>query len=282
MTNPVNVARDLTTIVEYATMLHDQAIHNATDRLMPGGEAMVALGPVANQEAWEHRYETAERLALDTTYVELEDDDVPPLQTLRYWSDRYRTTLGAEWDHIPTIASEVNFLKFHLYDYIAVHEPMWDHFAKDVARAKFRLEAVLHAGERAERGAPCLYEACGGVRLVRKLVPFRDDDGNKAWRKSDWNCPRCHRSWDQDRYAAMVTAASEAAKFEDIDGETWCSDDYAARKVGRSVKTVRTWVNAGKVATVCLVAGRRMRFVSLSDVAVLDEKVGRRKRTTTV
>ena len=64
----------------------------------------------------------------------------------------------------------------------------------------------------------------------------------------------------------MVAAANHAAQVEEVGTEMWASVEYAAAHVGRSVKTIRTWVNRGRVAEACLIAGRRLRFVSLDDV----------------
>lgn len=103
-----------------------------------------------------------------------------------------------------------------------------------------------------------MYPDCKGSRLVRKI----DNRGERT----DWRCPRCQREWDDDRYAQMVTAAHEASKFEDIDGDTWCSVEYAQRKTGRSVKTIRTWIGRGELDTVCIIAGRRLKYVRLEQV----------------
>lgn len=212
------------------------------------------------------------------TGSEDEDDSEPVLQTLLFWSESMRDEHGFPLEgRRPTVATEANVIR-SLLEWAWENLPEWDDFARDVATARVRLENLLVAGERAERGVPCLYEECKGKRLVRKLVPYRDSDGFKRWRHSDWHCPRCHRSWDEDRYSAMVTAANERTKFEEIGGETWVSPDYAARKVGRSVKTIRTWADRGELTTVCLIAGRRTRFVALSEVVERHEKAKRRGR----
>lgn len=273
----VKVARDLSAITELAARVEEQATHKANDSLMPGGLAMVALGHVANLEAWESMYETSEAYGRPADHILDEDDSwEPPLQTLCFWSEQWRAEHGAEYDQRPTLTSESNFIRWAL-DWAWDNELHWGDFAKDIAAARMRLENLLYAGERSERGAPCLYDECRGVRLVRKLTPARDSEGRKVWRLTDWHCPRCKRSWDEDRYAAMVTAANEAAKVEHIDGQDWCSVDYASRIVGRSVKTIRTWLNRGKVSEVCIVKGQR-RFVSLADVEARHEEA--KKRTT--
>lgn len=276
----VKVARDLTAIVDLYTRLHAEAEHKANDPLMPGGLAMVSLANVANLEAWEHRYESSETFGRPADHVFDEDDTwEPPLQTLCFWSEAWRNEHGAEYDQRPTLATEANFIRWAL-PWAWDSELHWDDFARDIANARRRLENLLHEGQRAERGAPCLYETCGGVRLVRKLVPGRDDEGHKVWRLSDWHCPRCKRSWDEKRYASMVTAAHEAAKVEEIEGVVWCTIDHAARVLQMSPKTIRTWITRRHVSEVCVIQGRR-RFVSLEEVRDRREE-GARNRTTAV
>lgn len=285
----VTVARDLTELVKLHEALIVQAIHKATDRLMPGGEAMVALASVGSPDEWSELLaaEEFQHLAvcrkLDHSrcrYAEHAGDDdghEPPLQTLLFWSEAWRARAGYALERRATIKSEANYIKGTL-EWAWDNEPAWDDFAKDVKAARARMEGLLMAGVRAERGAPCLYDACRGERLIRKLVPYRNAEGDKAWKHSDWHCPKCKRSWDETRYASMVTAAHEAAKVETIDGETWCAIDYAARDVGRSPKTIRTWIERDEVSSVCILLGRRVRFVSLVEVRAKHERATRRKR----
>lgn len=290
----VKVAQDLTEIESLHAALMVQAIHKASARIdgtsLPGGDAMVALGNVGSPAEWAELIAAAEfqHLAacpkLDHTrcrYAEHasdEDGSEPILQTLLFWSEAWRQEHGYPLDaRRPSVVTEVRFIRWAL-EWAWSTLPEWDDFAKDVESARTRLENLLLAGERAERGAPCMYEACRGGRLVRKIVPKRGPDGNKVWEFSDWHCPRCKRTWDEKRYASMVTAAHEATKFEDIDGEVWCSMDYAARRVDRSAKTIETWANRGELSVVCLVAGRRARFVNLGEVVTLDDEKPRRKR----
>lgn len=263
------VAQDLTAIEDMALNLLTQAVNKASDHLMPGGHAMVCLAPVANLEAWGNILDTAERLAeRPEDYPEVDEDDwEPPLQTLTYWSERWRREHGNEYDLRPSIGSEANYLRFSL-DWAWQNEPLWSNFVKDISAARGRLENVLYAGVRVERGAPCLYDECKGRRLTRTI--------NDRGERSKWRCSKCEREWDEDRYAAMVTAANEAAKIEEVGEETWCSVDYAARDTRRSVKTIRTWITRGELATACMIKGRRMQFVNLEAVRKRDREAKRR------
>lgn len=273
-THPVTkAARDLRAIEDLSCHLEAQAIHKANDREIPGGDAMVALAGVANLEAWQNVVDTALRLAYDANQEppEIDDDETyePPLQTLCFWSEQLRREHDAEYDRRPTISSEAGYLRFML-NWLWENEPRWSDFAADLRKARARLENVLYAGVRVERGVPCMYDECGGARLIRHI----DDDGTRT----DWRCPRCRREWDEDRYWANVKAANERAQREEIGAETWCSVDYAAREVSRSPKTIRTWVNRGRVSTVCIVLGRRTKFVNLDEVRRCDEEAKRRQR----
>lgn len=282
----VKVARDLTEIVDLYARLAAQAENLASHSLMPGGPAMVALGNVANIESWENHHQATERYVdhpderLRRAYTSVEDEDPDeawsPFQLLEFWSEAWRREHGAEYDQRPTIVSEANFIRWAL-DWAWHNEPAWDDFAGDVRRARVRLEDILSAGSRAERGAPCLYDECKGARLVRKMQPARDDEGRKVWRHSPWHCPRCHREWDEDKYAAMVTAGTEAAKIETINGEEWVTTDLAARRVGRPASTIRQWVHKGKLEVVCIVRGKRIGYVRMAEVWERHAATRRRK-----
>lgn len=212
MTEPsptVKVAQDLSTIVRLAKLLPDQAVHLATDRLMPGGKAMVALAHVANLEAWEHRYEGAEAYnaehpdnPVDLSHIEDEDDHwEPPLQTLVFWSEKWRQALGAEYDTTPTIHREAAFLKAQL-SWATVHEPNWDRFATDIHKAMVRLEDLLSSGDRAiwSEDVTCL--VCDS-KLQRRM-------GRDGY-EDDWWCRECRRHLTTPEFNF---ATAEAARRE--------------------------------------------------------------------
>lgn len=276
----VKVAQDLTAIQNMCAELDDQAEHKATARIdgtvLPGGFAMVALANVANLEAWERKYEFREHVGRDTTHI-LDEDDVwePPLQTLCFWSEQWRAEHGNEYGMRPTVRTEAAYIKA-LLNWAWENELAWDDFAKDIKAARRRMENVLYSGERAEQGSPCLYDECKGARLSRKLEPCRDEQGGKSWRWTKWHCPRCKRKWSEDEYSRMLVAATEATKMEVIEGQVWCSVDYAARMIGRAESTIRVWVHRKAVSVVCVTAGRRSPFVNLDEVRERHDKSKRR------
>lgn len=293
-TSPVvKAARNLSAIEDAYTRLRARAIDQSAHRLMPGGPAMVALAGAGLPDEWAeivaaeelHHYSTCPKSShKDCRFAEhVEDEDgwEPPLQTLLFWSEQWRAEHGYPLSGRPTIVSEARFIRWAL-NWAWDNETHWDDFARDLAACRTRLENVLHEGARAERGVPCLYETCKGARLVRKLVPYRDGDGYKMWRHSDWHCPRCKRSWNESRYLAMVTAAHERTKFEEIDGEIWGTTEYVARVADVPHGTVRSWLSRGELESACIVAGRRQRFVRLAEVETRAAERKPRKRMTTV
>lgn len=276
-------ARALTAILNLSGELREQAVNDANaqeDRhSLPGGKAMIALAHVANQEAWTNRYMAAEHFGRDAAYIEVEDDSwEPPLQTLCFWSEQWRAETGMEYDTVPTLETEAKWLKYNL-DWAWSNELHFEDFLRDLAKARVRMENMLQEGERAERGVPCMYDSCGGTRLVRKLVPARDPEtGLKTWRHTEWHCPSCHREWSDERYQASIAAAAWAAQSEEIDGEIWCSPKYAARQVERTESCVRGWLTRHEWPTACIVRGRRSGFLRLADVEEHAEQAKRRKR----
>lgn len=276
MTDPrITVAQHLTAIVELSERLEDQAINDANDHLMPGGLAMVALGAVANLEAWSNKLEAAERRALEYGLALVIDDDeewLPPLQTLLFWSEDLRRTHDLETESRPTIASEANVIRWAL-DWMWENEPHFEDFARDMARARARIENLLTDGNRpAFRGAPCLYDECRGKRLIRKTVPCRDENGEKTYRLTDWHCPNCKRQWSEEDYLRNVYAAVERTHWITLNDESWCTVARAARHVDRPEATIRSWINRAQVRAACVVDDpARRTMVSLIDVVSRDE-----------
>lgn len=281
-------AKHLTEITKLATWIEDQAIHRADDHLMPGGRATVALAHVGSPREW------AENIAADELYhlstcpnpdhtkcryamaAADEDGDEPPLQTMLFWSEAWRAEHGYELDRQPTVTTEAGFLRGSL-EWAWANELHWDDFVRDLGDVQTKLENLLMAGIRSERGVPCMYDECKGKRLVRKMEPTRDKEtGLKTWRLTDWHCPRCHRTWNEERYQASIAAAAWNAQSEDINGETWCSAKYAARQVDRTESCVRAWISRHTWPLVCVVKGRREGFVRLADVEEHAEKAKRR------
>ncbi len=244
----VAVARDdLDAVVTLSALLPDQAANGGTEghleaaRAIPGGEATVMLGPGS--------------MTTTSNPDESPADPVPPLLMLATWEDDWRHVIGHEAaQHLATMANAAAYLNDNLA-YAAQHHDAFDEFADDMVGLRIRLENVLGAGERDEKGAPCMH--CGAA-----LVRSYDARGLR----DEWQCRRCRLAWDNESYWRNVAWANEQAKRAEIGGETWVAIDYAARVIGRSSHTIRTWVYEGLVPRVCLIAGRRQNFVNLETV----------------
>ena len=243
----VKVARDLTEILALYAQLPAQAVSDSTARLMPGGRAMVALGPVANLEAWENLNDAGERNGKAYTSAEDEDPDEAwsAFQILKFWSEAWRREHGAEYGQQPTIATEANFIRY-LLDWAWDNEPGWDDFAKDVNRARRNLEDILFAGSRAERTRIVCDEQHEKPQRLLVLLGSADDGSEDAWK-----CPQagCKKRFNRDdvRRAHAKMLRSEGA-------ERWVhqSDAIATLKTqGRSEHTVRKWLADGEGEGYC-------------------------------
>jgi transposase-like protein len=237
------VARDLSEILALSEALEDQAVEKANDRLMPGGLSMVALGGVASPEAWENVYEAAEALSRPTEHVADHDDDwEPPLQTILFWSEILRVEHNRESDRRPTIASEVAFIRAAL-NWLWENEPHFEDFARDVNRARVRLEELLYAGNRVERTrVPCNNPGCERRPRLIKLYGERATEDR-------YKCPGCKKRYDQgdyeDAYAEQLRSEGARRFVKKVDAVS------TLKAQGRSEYTVRNWFEACLVTAYC-------------------------------
>lgn len=188
------IARDLREIVDLWGSLFDEAVNRADDRSqIPGGDAMVMLGPAANYLRWEDQIDEAERLYFEglAGWIELSDEDsdpAPPLLVLGKWDEIVRTERGQIGLERITVESSARFLSKSL-DWICGEDltgrpyfmPAED-MARDLAALRSRLEAVLHDGIRHDSSAAACFKdvgtvdepkVCGG-QLVRRTLDRRD------------------------------------------------------------------------------------------------------------
>lgn len=249
------VAQHLTEIERLIVDLAEQAIHDANDRELPGGDALAARAHVASPEAWEHVFEAREGRGLDVSHVAEEDDgDEPPLQTLLFWSEQWRTEHGYLLDGRPTIASEANFIRWCL-PWAWDNEPHFEDMAEDVRTVVGRLEAILAAGKRNLRGVPCF--DCGAdlerkshdPRTIRRCnghdgvchIPHERCPHDRGGLRDEWKCPGCDRTYTLADYARAVGNAHYAF------AEYLTLDDAAAR-TGAKAGTIKVWATRGRVA----------------------------------
>jgi hypothetical protein len=185
--------------------------------------------------------------------IEDDEDWIPPLQTLLFWSEAWRAEHGYPLPVRPTVASEANFIRWAL-GWAWDNEVHWDDFAGDVKRARARLEDLLKEGLRAKRGVPCF--DCN-VDLIRPSRPPRKihwcdgNDGVCTWPHKfcahdrggladEWKCPTCDRRYGVEDYVRAVQHAHLA--FADYLPAAECE-----QRTGIKVGTIKVWATRGKV-----------------------------------
>lgn len=248
----LDVARALSDIASLYLDLWAEAEAKHADREMPGGDAMNMLGPVANLEAWEHRYEAAEAraISMDDPWTtangganygsdQLAAED-HPLLILATWEDAIREECEQPTDLRATVPRAIDYLRGKLDRITAedIHEdPQWpavEPLLTDLKKVRATLEALLHEGYRADRGADCL--TCG-QRLVREWAqgPGKTDDDDH------WNCTPCGFRYNHAAYMLAVRADYMARA-------TWLQADHMQEQYRIPVGTLQGWAGKGHVA----------------------------------
>jgi hypothetical protein len=257
VTDPtVPVARDLAEITRLSDDLEAQAINHGDNPSLPGGDALVALAPVASPEAHGWRVWTGEHgLAPYPAHVADEDpDDLwPPLQLLLFWSEQWRVELAAESDLRPTIVSEAGWLRGMLG--WAWEQTGWEDFASDVRRVRVKLEALIGAGRANRRGVRCLScetplerrshdrdepTHCAGHDGVCTW-PHRYCPHDRGGLADEWQCPGCWRRFTDEDYRRAVAHTHLA-------WADWLPLQDCAERTGVRAGTISVWAHRGKVA----------------------------------
>lgn len=273
------VARDLTEIATLAAMLAPQAIAKANDRVIVGGEAMVLRAGEANLDQWAELIAFAElrHIADPIRYpypehVADEDDQEheDPLRTLLFWSEAWREEHGFPLEgRTPTLVTEAGVIR-HMLNWAWENEPHWDDMARDINRARRRLEDVLHAGRRANRTrVPCDRGFCERKpRLIRVHAETQEQDHFK--------CPSC-----KTRYTPEDFARALGRQLRSEGSERYVSKATAVAVLaglGRSERTIRQWFTDGKVQTADDEA-RGIRYVWWPDLWRLHNATRTRQRS---
>lgn len=241
----VQIARDLRAIVTLWRDLPEEAAYRADDKEFPGGDALVMLAPVANLEAWEHRYEAAEHAGRDTRYVNDQEAELHPLLVLATWEDAIRDERDQPTDLRATVERAADYVgksvdwMLDVDDYGDQNFLGIDQLSIDLRRCRAMLENLLMDGERAEwTRVTCINDHCDEKpRLMKVYGDTAADDRHQ--------CPACRARYDYDEFisAAKIHAASESAD------DAWVTVADAAHSIGRPARTVRTWINDHKVST---------------------------------
>lgn len=235
----VDIAKNLREIKRLCLDLREEVTFHAADKDLPGGAAMVLLGPSTDPEAWNYRQISA---AIGRTgshgLYDFDSDPQPPLLVLATWEDAIRAELQTPSnkraninDAADYIGSSVNWMldtnEYGDMNFLAI-----DDLDADLAKTRAQLENVLKAGYRLTRiKARCMY--C--TKSPRLAVRFMDDES-----KDHWRCPNkdCGHLYDVDGVRRCLHHSLH------IEGEgAWVTLTDAAQSTGRSVRTLRTWVN---------------------------------------
>lgn len=156
-------------------MLDPDSVTSAKDRPLPGGDALVMLGPGGRGPC--------------------EPSDPPAVAfELGTWEDDWRHCRrepAADCD--ATVISAVSYLSRNA-GWAAEHHTAFDEFAGDVRRMHHRLEVATAMDDRPQVGVPCF--ECG-ADLRRRLG------------EEHYACPRCRREYDDASYWLAVRAQLE-------------------------------------------------------------------------
>lgn len=229
---------DLRRVVELAGHLEDQALNGrgalAPHGGIPGGDALVLQAPAATESGTAAQLLHRRTFGLDTSHTtdERRKDLNPPLAVLAHWEHRVRAYLGQRTEGAPDMERARSYLDEHLHE--AARDLMFLPMARALSGTVRQLEDVLLDGIRPERSRVPCWEC--GARLVKVYADQLAAD--------HYVCPRCGERYDQHRY--------ERAKHDHLASEG--ADRYvhvpaAAAAVGRSERTLRTWIRQGVVST---------------------------------
>lgn len=287
------VRTDLADIAHLAADLPDQALtgssggHILAAAPIPGADAATMLGPWSPGRAQGWERDTHARAG--TGNLEHAADPSPPLLTLATWQDDWEEVLGLELtDTRATVDGCVAWLSTHLADAAQAHDA-FDEFADEMRALRVRLEQVLHAGERDERGPACLAEGCGATlrRPYAPPVPCPHDTPARrqarAWAtygpvppdlaradaapcrragcdqgglRNHWTCPRCrHECTDAE------VRLAQRAELEDADPLRTTAQ--LATLLGVTPARIRLWAHRGHITR----AGSDTRGRTLYDLA---------------
>lgn len=235
----VRIARNLSAIEDMFVRLRSEAVNRAGDPNIPGGAAMVLLGPGADIEAF--GYAQMSELfgrTKGTTEIALKGDIDPPLAFLAGWADKIRAARGQEPSmKRAKLSDEIRYLRDAIDWVLATNDDgqLWWIQALDFTDGLYKvrraMENALKAGTRHERiNAECKF--CDKPeRLI--VVKGDADDGSR----DHWRCPSGKHSYDakgvRDCWTQMFIRRGDAPE--------WVTLRQAAAAVNRAVGTVYKW-----------------------------------------
>lgn len=210
----LDVARDLRAIVEMCGRLDEEAVEGAMGRDPSDVDALNLLGPAANIEAWQHRYESAEAAAGGdfhsgpggADYASDQVAELHPLLVLATWEDALREELDQPTDLRATVERAADYIASKI-DWALSDDENGDinflgidALATDLRDCKSMLENVLTEGFRADTGAPC-------IECSKPLTKFwRESEATDQWRCRSRDCKEYDEPVSVGRYSQAVRA----------------------------------------------------------------------------
>lgn len=242
----IELAKNIRELVRLYDLLADEIYEHSDDHDMPGGDALHYAGPIADPSTWERRYDLADPETQDWMIENTVSADVHPLTVLAVAEDDIRAMLNQPTDLTATVARASDYILGKLDD--ITPDGAWlpvKAFAKQVKASIRTLENVLKAGDRADRGAPCLQ--CG-TALVKvwggcdeKCVPKAKDhkpEHHDRWRCPKRECPVTYVDGDELALAIKNTARMYAEWLT-------ATDMHAEYRI--NVGTLQSWASRDKV-----------------------------------
>lgn len=226
---------------------------------LPGGDVLVLLGPGSEGLLDD---ETTARGG-DATSVAFE---------LGWWEQEWRERLADPVRQRPrstrTVVHDAAGYLERKSRWAATSHPGFPQFEDDLRRLHVRLERATGRYRSPVPVAASCFD-CGGV-LERRIDA-------RGLEERDATCRRCRRSYTPAAY----TLALAARRQEGVAGLTgWVTVPAAAAAAGRSVRTLRPWVQKHEVPVACRVADRRL-LVWFPEVKELLDRTRRRLRPET-
>lgn len=279
----LDIAQSLTAIVTLYRGLEEEAEYRYADKEMPGGDALVALGPVANMEAYGYR-QLSDLMGRTNAKDGLEDpetDQAPPLLVLATWHDVIREHRGfVPSEKRATITTEADGLRASIDWMLAENQdgiPNFmpaDELAKDLRGVVSRLENILKDGDRPDRiKAECML--CPPSPRLAVVHGEREDRSDDSWK-----CPNCAAPYD----ILGVSACWRQMLVRRGNPPEWVTVMQASTALARSPKSIRNWIrdtnDAGMPITPKVASRLRDGRVEISwaDTRAADDTTHRRGR----
>jgi hypothetical protein len=247
----LEMGQDLTGIAEMFVKLRSEAVNRAGDPDIPGGAAMVLLGPGADIEAWGYvqlsaifgrlnlgiRGTTKHEQTIELDAIAVEDVE-PPLSFLASWADIVRDARGQQPStRRARISDEIAYLRSAMDWMLSSNEygEPWfiqvEDFAAGLHNVRTALENVLHDGERSERiRAKC--NRCSERPRLTRVYGFAKDGSEDGYR-----CHECGADGGTD----WVARCWHKMIAEKGDAPEWVTVKVASAATGRPAKTIRRW-----------------------------------------